>query len=173
MAKIEVLVPIIFKWEGGWADHKADKGGKTNMGITLSTWKSCGYDKDGDGDIDADDLQQITRNDVVEVLRKNYWNRWKADQIRDQSLANILVDWIWASGKWGIIIPQRLLKVTADGQVGPVTLATLNQVNPKTFFQILKEERIKFCQDLCRKDPSQKVFLQGWINRINDYKYLG
>lgn len=173
MAKIEVLVPIIFKWEGGWADHKADKGGKTNMGITLSTWKSCGYDKDGDGDIDADDLQQITRNDVVEVLRKNYWNRWKADQIRDQSLANILVDWVWASGKWGIIIPQRLLKVTADGQVGPVTLATLNQVNPKTFFQILKEERIKFCQDLCQKDPSQKVFLQGWINRINDYKYLG
>lgn len=173
MAKIKILVPIIFKWEGGWADHNADKGGKTNMGITLSTWKSCGYDKDKDGDIDADDLRLITRNDVVEVLRKNYWNRWKADQIRDQSLANILVDWVWASGKWGIIIPQRLLKVTADGQVGPVTLATLNQVNPKTFFQILKEERIKFCQDLCQKDPSQKVFLQGWINRINDYKYLG
>ena len=41
---------MIRKWEGGWSDHKNDKGGKTNMGITLSTWKSCGYDKDGDGD---------------------------------------------------------------------------------------------------------------------------
>ena len=56
MAKIELLAPIIFQWEGGWADVKEDKGGKTNMGVTLATWKSCGYDKDGDGDIDANDL---------------------------------------------------------------------------------------------------------------------
>lgn len=173
MAKIEVLAPFIFGWEGGWADHKNDRGGKTNMGVTLVTWRSCGYDKDGDGDIDEDDLRLITRDDVIKLLQKYYWDRWKADQIRDQSLANILVDWVWASGKWGIIIPQRLLGLTADGKVGPVTLATLNQVNPKIFFLRLKEERIKFCEDLCEKDPSQKVFLQGWINRINDFKYLG
>lgn len=173
MAKIEILAPIIFQWEGGWVNHKADKGGKTNMGVTLTTWRACGYDKDDDGDIDADDLRLITHEDVIKLLRKHYWDRWKADQIRDQSIANILVDWVWASGKWGVIIPQRLLNVTADGKVGPVTLATLNQVNPKIFFLRLKEERIKFCEDLCEKDPSQKVFLQGWINRINDFKYLG
>lgn len=36
MAKAEILFKVIRKWEGGWSDHKNDKGGKTNMGITVS-----------------------------------------------------------------------------------------------------------------------------------------
>lgn len=172
MANINVLVPIIFKWEGGWADHKHDRGGKTNMGVTLATWKQCGYDKNGDGLIDAEDLKLVTKGDVVDVLRKHYWNRWQADHIVSQSLANILVDWVWGSGVHGVKIPQRLLHVRDDGKVGPQTLSTLNSVNAEGFFRILKEERIRFCEQICERDPSQKVFLKGWINRINDYQFI-
>lgn len=173
MAKIEKLAPIILKWEGGWADTPGDRGGKTNRGVTLATWKACGYDKDGDGLIDERDLRLVTPDDAVELLRLHYWNRWQADHIRSQSLANLLVDWVWASGKWGIVIPQRLLKVEPDGIVGPVTLATLNQVNPSVFFQILRQERIDFCRRICENDPTQRKFLQGWINRINDFTFVG
>ena len=52
MTDINKLVPLIFKWEGDWSDNKNDKGGVTNMGITLSTWKSQGYDKNHDGKLD-------------------------------------------------------------------------------------------------------------------------
>ena len=118
MANVNQLAPFILKWEGGFVNDPADLGGATNMGVTIGAWKSCGYDKDGDGDIDVDDLRLLTREDVVNrVLKPHYWDRWKADDIKSQSVANILVDWVWASGAHGIKIPQRLLGVSVDGIV--------------------------------------------------------
>ena len=48
--------------------------------------------------------------------------------IRSQSLTNLLVDWVWCSGKYGITIPQQLLGVKPDSVVGRVTLEALNEV---------------------------------------------
>ena len=40
-----------------------------------------------------------------------YWDRWKADEIKSQSIADILVDWIWANEMHGIKIPHDLVGV--------------------------------------------------------------
>ena len=37
------------------------------MGITIATWKAVGYDKDGDGDIDAQDIKLLTKADFTHV----------------------------------------------------------------------------------------------------------
>jgi len=117
MAKLENFAPLLLKWEGGYLNDPADLGGPTNKGVTLSVWKQYGYDKNGDGVINVEDLKLIDTNDVVErILRPHYWNRWKAERIRSQALANILVDWVWCSGRWGIVIPQRILKVEPSGE---------------------------------------------------------
>ena len=172
MTDINKLVPLIFKWEGDWSNNKNDKGGATNMGITLSTWKSQGYDKDGDGDIDINDLKLITKQDVVELLRKGYWNRWKADQIKNQSIANLLVDWVWNSGIHGIKIPQRVLGVTVDGIVGIKTINTINKSNPEVLFNKLKQARREFFIKIAKNDKTQLVFLKGWLNRLDDFKFV-
>lgn len=142
------------------------------MGVTIGTWRSVGYDKDGDGDIDVDDLHLLDKEDVIErVLRPHYWNRWRADEILNQSVANILVDWVWASGSHGIKRPQRILGVTADGIVGPKTLAAVNSMDPMELHFRIKNDRIKFIDEICQRDPSQERFRKGWMNRINALVY--
>lgn len=32
-------MPFILRWEGGFSDHPADRGGATNKGVTLSTFQ--------------------------------------------------------------------------------------------------------------------------------------
>lgn len=170
MADVKKLAPIISKWEGGFVNDKLDRGGATNMGITLETWKSVGYDKDGDGDIDANDVRLLTQSDFHPVL-KQYWNRWQGDNIRNQSVANILVDWVWGSGAWGIKIPQRLLGLKDDGVVGTKTLQAINGSNQKELFDKIFKAREKFLNDIVKNNPSQQRFIKGWLNRLNDFKF--
>lgn len=190
MAKCEILLPYILKWEGGFVNDPADRGGATNKGVTIGTWKQCGYDKDGDGDIDVDDLKLLTNADVMNrVLKPHFWDRWKADQIKSQGVANILVDWVWGSGKHGIVIPQRILGVTPDGIVGDKTIAAINAANPQELFDRIFEARKKFLNDITAasveayvrkvKRPvtlaeqmvkTNRRFLKGWLNRLEAIK---
>ena len=173
MADVNILAPFILKWEGGFVNHPNDPGGATNMGVTLKTWKSQGYDKDGDGDIDVVDLKKITKQDAIKMLKNNYWSRWFADQIDSQVVANILVDWVWISGAWGIKIPQRLLGLKEDGIVGYQTMRALKEsidtpVKREKFIKELYRARYEYINNIIKANPKLAVFKKGWLNRMKD-----
>ncbi len=172
MANVEILAPFILSFEGGFSDHPLDRGGATNMGVTMSTWKEVGEDLNGDGFVDVVDLKQLTQQDVIDrVLKPHYWDRVKGDQIKDQSIANLIVDWVWASGVWAIKHTQRALGVVQDGIVGPQTLTKLNSAEPQALFSLLHAERVAFIDRIIKSNPSQEVFRKGWLRRINAIKY--
>ena len=161
-------MPFILRWEGGFSDHPADRGGATNRGVTLATFQQFyGADRT------SDDLRAMTDAQWLHIFREGYWNRWQADRIASQSLANLLVDWVWASGTHGITRPQKILGVEADGIVGEQTLAALAARAPEPLFHQLKAARIAFVEGIVRENPSQKVFLRGWKNRIETIAWVG
>lgn len=169
MADAKKLIPFILKWEGGFANHPNDKGGATNKGITIATFRHFF----GSG-ATVEQLKAMTDEQWETVFRKGFWNPFKGDRIRNQSIANICVDWAWGSGTITAIKQvQRLLGVKADGIVGNITLGAINNAAPDELFEKIRSARLAFVEAIVRRDASQRVFLKGWRNRIESIQYTG
>ena len=191
MAKVESIVPFILKWETGttgigltneqlfekaklkgFANDPDDLGGATMCGVTLATFtdycRRKGYPRPT-----IVRLKAIKYKEWLEILKTMFWDKWKADQINNESIALILVDWVWGSGKYGITIPQKTIGVTADGIVGPKTIAAVNAKDPKQLFDLIRKERLAYIERICKSRPTNLKYKRGWLNRLNDIKFKG
>lgn len=177
MAEVIKLAPLILKWEGGLSDDIRDNASRivcptplnnryyhTNKGVTYQTWvKHFGKQNDHR-------FLKMSDKDFSIIL-KSYWYVWKADSINNQSIANILVDWLWGSGHVGIKKVQTILGVVADGIVGEKTINAINSADQKALFDKIFESRKVFLHNIVINKPNQKVFLKGWMNRLNDFEF--
>lgn len=155
MADFLRYAPKLLKWEKGFVDDPADAGGATMDGVTLSTFRRYyGNDKT------VVDLRRMTKEQWNTIMRK-YWDYCKADQINNQSIAELIVDWYVNSGFIGLKKAQRVLGVTPDGKFGPVTLKAINSHEPEYLHAGIKEARREHYAGLCRVNPSQIKFLKG------------
>ena len=187
MATIEKYIPILFRWEAGinmkanetieqafnrakktgWSDDPLDTGGATMIGVTIGTYRTyCVYK--GKKRPSKEDLKNIPYKEWRDIVHTLYWSKWKADLIENQHVANMIVDWVWASGQGiGIKRVQKILGVTADGIVGPKTIAAVNAADPKQLFDAVYNARAAHFNAIVKAKPSQKKWLKGWMNRIN------
>jgi len=165
MANAEILRPFVLSWEGGFVNDPADKGGATNKGVTLATFRNVfGQQRT------IEDLKRISNTQWLEIFKKYYWDKWKADSIRSQAIANLLADWVWMSGTHGIKLPQKVLGVTQDGIVGNITIGAVNNYpRQKELFERLWEEREAFFRRIGTR--TQAKYLKGWLNRLNSIQY--
>lgn len=171
MADSSKLVPFILSWETDkYTNNKKDKGGPTKYGITLATWRKVGYDKNGDGVLNEEDVKLLTKDDFHRVFKQNFWNACKADKIQDQSVANMLVDFAYNSGvKRAATYLQLTLGITADGIIGNKTLFAINKSNGKRLFERFKKTREDYLKSIAKGE--QEDFFNGWLRRLSYITY--
>lgn len=163
--RFELCLDEVLKHEGGYADHPADPGGATNLGIThktLARWRHVSpWWK-----LPKSEVQNLQRKEAASIYRASYWDRCQAGQL-PAGVDLALFDFAVNSGPdRAIRTLQAELGVAADGQVGPLTLAGIETYAKRhglgTLVGSLCDRRLSFLNRL----PTFATFGKGWSNRV-------
>lgn len=164
MKRYQEYMPRILKHEGGFVNHPKDPGGATNRGVTIGTLKRLGIDKDGDGDSDVVDLRLLTADDAAKVFKRFYGDAVQADLL-PRGLDYAMTDFaVHAGPPRAAQHLQRILGVTADGHIGPKTLAAVAKRDPEDLIRALHASRLRFLRGLA----TWATFGKGWQRRVDE-----
>jgi lysozyme family protein len=139
--------------EGGYVNHANDPGGETNHGVTARVARAHGY---------QGDMIDLPLETAKEIARAAYWDAVKADELPAQIRFDVF-DAAYNSGvgqaaKW----LQRAAGATADGQIGPMTIAAASAMDAGILLARFNGHRLQFLTDL----PTWASFGKGWARRI-------
>lgn len=132
---------ILLKLEGGAVDNPLDKGGATNLGVTQQTY-SLFLSK---YNLPSQSVKKITKSQVEDIYFENYYSR--VNYIEDEYPHFLVFDLAVNSG------PGKAQQCIRDVS------------NPHDPAAILSFRR-QLYNTIVKNNPMQKVFLNGWMNRL-------
>ena len=164
MTRFERLAELTFRWEGGYVNHKNDRGGETNMGVTQATLNRSHRSIQGL----PNSVRDLTKSQALSIFKRLYWDAVHCDDIENDGLAMFAFDCAVLNGvaRVGKFL-QPSLGVEVDGYIGPVTVEALNLAHAPTVLADAIARREDFFRAIIANNPTQKVFEQGWFNRLN------
>ncbi|SLN65867.1 putative Peptidoglycan domain protein [Aquimixticola soesokkakensis] len=183
MKTVEQLADDIVAREGGYVNDPADPGGPTNHGVTLATMRRLLMDLDGDGDIDAQDVKQVTRQQARDVFLEHYFVRPHIDLL-PQSVQASVFDMYVNAGANAVVILQRLLvdmgqSLSVDGVIGAQTATACKiamSLAPHHFVDAYGIARRNYYYALADERPQSRKYARtqagtkgGWIKRAEEF----
>jgi lysozyme family protein len=170
--RFDYAINVVSRQEGGLVDDKDDKGGITNLGISLRWLKSVGEYIDKDNDIDADDIKALTEKKAHELYKKYWWDKYKYNEIEDLEVATKILS---LSVNMGPTRAHKLLQqsinrlnnraINIDGIIGPITIAAANKIKPYVLLDEIKLNAAHFYLNLVWDNHDYKKYLLGWMRR--------
>ena len=166
MASFDKYAPKLKRWEGGFGNDPDDPGGATMCGVTLATFRAhFGQTQT------VEDLKRMTTAQWTHIMKGGFWDKLGADGIKNQSVAEIMVDWLVNSGTGRIRDIQAIVGTKVDGISGPKTVNAINGYNQQVLHYKIKAARAKWYIDIVARRISQVKFFECWWARLADFQY--
>jgi lysozyme family protein len=155
----------LLKHEGGFANHKKDPGGMTNLGVTKRVYEGwVGYP------VSEVIMRGLTPQHVRALYKAKYWDVVKADDLPagvDLCVFDFAVN---AGPNRAARYLQLMIGAGTDGKIGPATLRQLQQYirahdldRAVGRYQDLREAYHK-------KLPTFPTFGRGWLRRVKEVR---
>lgn len=173
MPSVSDLLDREIEIEGGFVNNHVDRGGPTKYGITqktLSIWLGR--------PATIAEVQLLTKEEAKNIYTQIYVKDPKINTL-PELLQPQLVDMSINSGpKRAVEMLQTVLSMagydcTTDGFLGPDTLLqgekAAQDMGPY-LVNAVEEYREQFYQELVANDPTQQVFLAGWLRRARAFR---
>ena len=157
----ETAFEKVLAHEGGYVNDPRDPGGRTNLGVTQRAGEAY-----VDDCVSEDFMRKLTPNIVKPFYKAMYWDKIKGDQLPsgvDYAAYDLAVNsGVGRAAKY----LQELVGVTADGSIGPASLAAIAKYDSRELLMLLCEKRLEFLQRL----PTYQTFGKGWSRRVAEVK---
>jgi len=138
-----------------------DTGGMTFWGISRKwnpTWLGWAIIDQNPNDTSLPGL-------VYDFYKQNFWDKNFIGQLNSQQLAMQLFDAIVNMGEPAIVAIQVLVGTSMDGIMGIKTIDSCNANDGDRLANAYIGWRKLKYTNIARAGPSQKKFLNGWLNR--------
>jgi lysozyme family protein len=172
MSNFDTAIITVLKHEGGYVNDPQDPGGATNFGISLKYLHSLGdlwshFDFDFDGDVDAEDIKKMTKEEAIEIYRQYWWDKNQYERILNQQIATKVFDLAVNMGSvQAHKCMQRAIRsvsgdlLVEDGILGSKSIQALNTANPNELLAAYRSEVAGFYRSL-----NKPKYINGWLNR--------
>lgn len=174
MTSYDDPIGLVLEHEGGYINHKNDRGGPTNFGVTQKT-----YSRWLGRPASIEDVKNMTEETAREIYESLYLSGPRIHTLPDPPQTLVLDMAINHGPRNAVRMLQRVINmagfgpISTDGVIGPKTRRALERAVSEmgNYFQnALVEERVKFFHRIVQRDPSQEVFLRGWLRRAESFR---
>lgn len=148
---------LTLKHEGGYSNHPADPGGRTNLGVTQRNWEAY----IGKPVTEAE-MKALTPQLVMPFYKKMYWDKIRGDDL-PSGVDFAAYDFAVNSGIYKAAkVLQEIAGAVSDGIIGPKSLEAIKAVPPDEMISAICMERLQFLKGL----GTWSVFGKGWGSRV-------
>jgi lysozyme family protein len=170
---IDGMVADILRREGGFVHHPADRGGPTKFGITQRTLSAyLGRAAT------VEEVRALSAELAAEIYRRDYFLAPRLDGLPEPIQPFVFDSAVNHGPRRAVRLVQQVCEaagfgpIAVDGVCGPQTrrvAAEAERVMGDWLLAALVEERRNLYRQIVASDPSQRVFLDGWMNRVAEF----